>query len=128
MAEDDDRGDGLSDFIDPGNRLMAEFRPQDKKYGCVTSGRINSNRMITAAAGTAACSAAFDPFGGIQKTRVNPYDPALKFPGKEREPPNGMGCSGARHYPPDRYRCLSPDPVLNRDAARSDPQPRPLQK
>ncbi len=68
-----------------GSRLFAEYRPQENKLYYYLSDQISSTRMITDGTGTVVYSAAHDPYGGIQKTWVSTYDPALKFSGKERD-------------------------------------------
>jgi RHS repeat-associated protein len=122
MAEYDDGGNCLSDFIYMGNRLVAEYRPQESKYYYYASDQINSIRMITDDAGTVVYSTTFDPFGGIEKAWVSTYDPVMKFSGKEREPANEMDYFGARYYAHTRYRWISPDPVVPVDVAISNPQ------
>ncbi len=67
-------------------------------------------------------SAAYDPYGGIQKTWENIYDPKLKFSGKERDGDTGLDYFGARYYGYSSYRFISVDPVLDREEAISNPQ------
>ncbi len=67
-------------------------------------------------------SAAFDPYGGMQKQWVNTYQPSLKFSGKERESKSEMDYFGARYYDHQRYRFISVDPVINKDEALVNPQ------
>jgi len=50
--------------------------------------------MVTDETGTVVYSAAHDPYGGIQKTGVSTYEPALKFSGKERDAESGSITSG----------------------------------
>jgi len=122
MAEYDDSGSCLSDFIYMRNRLVAEYRPQESVYYYYTSDQINSTRMITDDTGTVVHSTTFDPFGGIEKAWVSTYDPALKFSGKERELANEMDYFGARYYAHTRYRWISPDPMINKDGAIANSQ------
>jgi RHS repeat-associated protein len=122
MAEYDDSGNCISDFIYMGNRLVAEYRPQESAYYYYASDQINSTRMITDDAGTVVYSTTFDPFGGIEKAWVSTYDPVMIFSGKEREPANEMDYFGARYYAHTRYRWISPDPVVPVDVAAFNPQ------
>jgi len=122
MAEYDDSGNCISDFIYMGNRLVAEYRPQESAYYYYASDQINSTRMITDDAGTVVYSTTFDPFGGIEKAWVSTYDPVMKFSGKEREPANEMDYFGARYYAHTRYRWISPDPVVNKEGAIANSQ------
>jgi RHS repeat-associated protein len=86
------------------------------------SDQVNSTRIVTDDSGTVVYSAAYDPYGGIQKTWENTYDPKLRFSGKERDSDSGLDYFGARHYSHSSYRFISTDPVLNREEAISNPQ------
>jgi len=78
--------------------------------------------MITNDSAIVVYSAAYDPYGGIQKTWVNTYDPKLKFSGKERDGDTSLDYFGARYYNHSSYRFISVDPVINREEAISNPQ------
>ena len=78
--------------------------------------------MITDETGAVVYSAAHDPYGGIQKTWVSTYNPALKFSGKERDAESGLDYFGARYFYTGHYRWLSADPVINREEALANPQ------
>ncbi len=67
-------------------------------------------------------SAAHGPYGDIQKTWANTYDPKLKFSGKERESYSNYDYFGARYYDHFSHRFLSPDPLRNKDEALTNPQ------
>jgi len=86
------------------------------------SDQINSTRMITDETGAVVYSAAYDPYGGIQKTWVSTYNPALKFSGKEWDSESGLDYFGARYSYAAHYRWLSVDPVINREEALANPQ------
>jgi RHS repeat-associated protein len=105
-----------------GNRLIAEYRPQEGKYYYYTSDQINSTRIVTNDSGAVVYAAAHDPFGGIQKTWTSTYDPSLKFSGKERDAESGLDYFGARYYDKEQYRFISVDPVINAGAAIGNPQ------
>ncbi|MFX1535259.1 MAG: choice-of-anchor D domain-containing protein, partial [Promethearchaeota archaeon] len=122
LAEYDTNGACVRDYIYIGNRLIAEYRPQETKYYYYASDQVNSIRMITDDSGTKVYSTAYDPYGGIQKTWENTYDPKLKFSGKERDNDSGLDYFGARYYGHSSYRFISTDPVINREEAISNPQ------
>ena len=105
-----------------GNRLIAEYRPQEDKYYYYTSDQINSTSIVTNDSGTVVYSAAYDPYGGVQKTWVNTYNPALKFSGKERDTESGLDYFGARYYDKAQYRFISVDPVSASMGMIHDPQ------
>jgi RHS repeat-associated protein len=73
---------------------------------------------------------AHDPYGGIQKTWVDTFDPKRKFSDKERDEETGLDYFGARYYSaPENsdghrgsYRWLSVDPVFITFAVLADPQ------
>jgi RHS repeat-associated protein len=67
-------------------------------------------------------SAAYDPYGGIQKTWTSTYTPTLRFSGKERDGESGLDYFGARYYDKAQYRFISVDPIMARTAALFDPQ------
>ena len=95
---------------------------QENKLYYYLPDQINSTRIITDQTGTVVYSAAHDPYGGIQKTWVSTYDPALKFSGKERDAESGLDYFGARYFYTGHYRWLSVDPIINREEALANPQ------
>jgi RHS repeat-associated protein len=105
-----------------GDRLLAEYQPQTGQIYYYTSDQVNSTRVVTDQNGVRVFAATYDPYGGIQKIWENSYMPAMKFSGKERDSESNLDYFGARYYGNYYYRWLSPDPVINRDAALSNPQ------
>jgi RHS repeat-associated protein len=95
---------------------------QTGKYYYYMSDQINSNRIVTDDTGTIVHSSAHGPYGEIQKTWINTYDPKLKFSGKEREAYSGLDYFGARYYDQNRYRFISVDPIINKEEAFVNPQ------
>ncbi|MEN6559666.1 MAG: RHS repeat-associated core domain-containing protein [Acidobacteriota bacterium] len=86
---------------------------------------------MTDDAGTVVYAEAHDPYGGIQKTWVNTFDPKRKFSDKERDEETGLDYFGARYYSAPgwadghasgSYRWLSLDPVLDRSKAIANSQ------
>jgi RHS repeat-associated protein len=122
MAEYDHNGNGVRDYIYMGSKLIAEYNVQTGKYYYYMSDQINSTRIVTDDAGTIVHSSAHGPYGEIQKTWVNTYDPKLKFSGKEREAYSGLDYFGARYYDHNRYRFISVDPIINKAEALVNPQ------
>jgi RHS repeat-associated protein len=122
MAEYDHEGNATKYYLYMGNRLIAEYHPQTNKYYYHMTDQINSTRIITDENGDVVFSAAYGPYGDKQKTWVNTYEPKLQFSGKERETYSGLDYFGARYYDPNRYRFLSVDPIINRQAALFNPQ------
>jgi RHS repeat-associated protein len=84
--------------------------------------QINSTRIITNGSGNVVFSEAAGPYGDIQKTWTNTYDPRLKFSGKEREGYSDLDYFGARYYDHKSYRFNSVDPIINKEEALSNPQ------
>jgi RHS repeat-associated protein len=107
-----------------GNRLLAEYQPSPSKLYYYISDQVNSTRLITDSSGNTVYSAAYAPFGQMQKVWVNTYDPKLKFSGKERENASysDVDYFGARYHANQYYRFLSPDPMINKDGAMANPQ------
>ncbi|MBP8600438.1 MAG: RHS repeat-associated core domain-containing protein [Candidatus Saccharicenans sp.] len=112
----------MRDYIYLGDRLLAEYQPQTGKIYYYTSDQVNSTRVVTDQNGVRVFAAVYDPYGGLQKIWENSYSPAMKFSGKERDTESNLDYFGARCYGNYYYRWLSPDPVVNRDAALSNPQ------
>jgi len=102
--------------------MVAEYQPQTGKYYYYTSDQIGSTRIVTDDAGHIVYAAAHDPYGGVQQTWVNVFNPELKFSGKEQDTESGLYYFGARYYDPTLYRFLSPDPVIPTDRAPYNPQ------
>ena len=84
--------------------------------------QINSSRIITNDSGNVVFSEAAGPYGDVQKTWTNTYDPKMKFSGKEREGYSDLDYFGARYYDHKSYRFNSVDPIINRVEALSNPQ------
>jgi len=99
-------------FFSIGAKMAAEYQPQTGKYYYYTSDQIGSTRIVTDDAGHIVYAAAHDPYGGVQQTWVNVFNPELKFSGKEQDTESGLYYFGARYYDPTLYRFLSPDPVI----------------
>ncbi|MBC7363433.1 MAG: hypothetical protein H5U07_02675 [Candidatus Aminicenantes bacterium] len=101
---------------------MAEYQPQTGKDYYYTTDQIGSNRMMTDDQGNMVYAAAHDPYGGVQQTWVNVFNPKLKFSGKEQDAESALYYFGARYYDPALHRFLSPDPVIPTDQALCNPQ------
>jgi RHS repeat-associated protein len=67
-------------------------------------------------------SEAYNPYGGVQKTWTDSFDPLPKFSGKERDKESELDYFGARYYDRSQYRFISVDPVITLKATLSDPQ------
>jgi RHS repeat-associated protein len=112
----------LKDYIYMSDRLIAEYDHVGSRYLFYTPDQINSTRIVTDQTGNVVYSAAHDPYGGIQQTWVNTFDPTPKFSGKERDAESGLDYFGARYYDRSQYRFISVDPIITDDRALSDPQ------
>jgi RHS repeat-associated protein len=122
LAEYDIYGECLKDYIYMGARLVAEFKPVTSQYFYYTQDQIGSTRVVTNDAGAVVYAEAHDPYGGIQKTWVNNFEPKRKFSDKERDEETGLDYFGARYYASTKYRWLSVDRVLNVDRSVANPQ------
>jgi RHS repeat-associated protein len=76
---------------------------------------------VTDDTGNIVYATAHDPYGGVQQTWVNVFNPELKFSGKEQDAESALYYFGARYYDPTLYRFLSPDPVIPTDRALYNP-------
>jgi RHS repeat-associated protein len=112
----------VRDYLYMGNRLVAEYQPLEAKYYYYTPDQINSTRIVTNDAGAVVYAAAHDPYGAIQQTWVNTYDPTPKFSGKERDAESGLDYFGARYYDRSQYRFISVDPIINPETFLQSPQ------
>lgn len=112
----------LKDYVYMGNRLIAENDHVGSRYLYYTPDQINSTRIVTDSTGTVVYSAAHDPYGGIQKTWVNTFDPKRKFSDKERDGETGLDYFGARYFNSLRYRFLNVDPIFNKAGRLAIPQ------
>jgi RHS repeat-associated protein len=122
MAEYNLTGQLVRDYIYIGNQLVAEYRGGSTYY-YYASDQVNSTRIVTDGLGNVAYSAAYDPFGGIQKTwEPTTYTPTMKFSGKERDEESQLDYFGARYFANVHYRFLSVDPVIGRVEAIENPQ------
>jgi RHS repeat-associated protein len=115
-------GTCLKDYIYMGDRLIAEYDHVGSRFLYYTPDQINSTRIVTDDTGTVVYSAAHDPYGGIQQTWVNTFDPTPKFSGKERDAESQLDYFGARYYDRSQYRFISVDPVVNVAKALFDSQ------
>jgi RHS repeat-associated protein len=105
-----------------GGRLVAEYDRVGSRYLYYTQDQVNSTRLVTDDTGTVVYSEAYNPYGGVQQTWVNSFDPVPKFSGKERDKESDLDYFGARYYDRSQYRFVSPDPKLVLQAAQADPQ------
>jgi RHS repeat-associated protein len=103
----------LKDYIYMGSRLVAEYDHVGARLLYYTPDQINSTRVITDQGGNVVYSAVHDPYGEIQQSWVNSYDPVLKFSGKERDQESELDYFGARYYDRSQYRFANADPKIN---------------
>jgi len=122
LAEYDENGVCVKNYIYMGKKLIAEYLPQTNEYYYFMSDQINSSRVVTDGTGTVVYSAAYGPYGDIQKVWTNTYEPKLKFSGKERNVYSNLDYFGARYYDNKSYRFTSVDPIINREEALTNPQ------
>ncbi len=122
LAEYDHNGSCVRDYIYTGNRLIAEYNPQTSEYFYYMTDQISSTRIITNSSGNVVFSEAYGPYGDVQKTWTNTYDPKMKFSGKEREGYSDLDYFGARYFDHKSYRFNSVDPVINKKEALYNPQ------
>ena len=112
----------VKEYVYIGSRLLAEYKPQGNRTYFYTPDQINSTRIVTDESGTVVYSAAHDPYGGIQQTWMNTYDPTPKFSGKERDSESQLDYFGARYYDKALYKFISVDPLVDGRRAISNPQ------
>lgn len=122
LAEYNLYGECVRDYIYMGAQLVAEYRPSPSQYLYYMGDQINSTRVVTDDTGTVVYSAAYDPYGGIQQTPVDSFDPALKFSGKERDGESGLDYFGARYYDMSQYRFVQADVPIDIAGACMNPQ------
>ena len=122
LAEYDVNGYLVREYIYFAGMLVAEYRNQESRLLYYASDQINSTRIVTDNLGNVVYSAAHEPYGGIQKTWVSSYNPALKFSGKERDAESELDYFGARYYDRSLYRFLSADPAISLQRGAANPQ------
>ncbi|MDI6699581.1 MAG: DUF5675 family protein [Candidatus Saccharicenans sp.] len=122
MAEYDGCGVCLREYINIGEKMVAEYQPATGRYFYYTTDQINSTRVVADDNGNVVYASVHDPYGGIHHTWVNNFNPELKFSGKEQDAESGLYYFDARYYDPTLYRFLSPDPVIPNDMAIYNPQ------
>jgi RHS repeat-associated protein len=105
-------GSCVRDYIYFGGQLVAEYDTVGQQIYYYTSDQIGSTRIVTNSAGVVVYAAAHDPYGGIQQTWVNAFNPTPKFSGKERDGESDLDYFGARYYDHSLYRFLSVDPKI----------------
>ena len=111
LAEYDILGNCLKDYLYLGNRVIAEYQPSSGEFHYYTPDQIGSTRLVTGGTGNIEYSAAFNAYGGVQRSWVDDFDPSVKYAGKERDEETEMDYYGARYYKHSSYRWISPDPV-----------------
>lgn len=112
LAEYDVHGDCIRDYIYFGSVFAAEYDPLTGEYFYYTQDHIGSTRIVTDDAGSAVSAEAYSPYGDIQKTWVNEFNPTFKYSGKERDTDTGFDYFGARYYSNKCYRWISTDPII----------------
>ena len=121
IAEYDVHGTCIKDYVYMKERLIAEYNAVSSQYYYYTQDQINSTRILTDDSGSVVFAEAYDPYGGIQKTWVNTYEPKREYSDKERDEESGFDYFGARYYLNSIYRWLSIDPVTNKTNAPFNP-------
>jgi RHS repeat-associated protein len=122
LAEYDENKVCQREYIYQGSTLVAEYQPVSNAYFYYTSDQINSTRVVTNQVGTVVYTAYYEPFGRTRINIIKSYAPRLEFSGKDRDDVTGLDYFGARWYSSKYYRFISPDPVVGRDEALTDPQ------
>jgi RHS repeat-associated protein len=72
---------------------------------------LGSSRVVTNATGTVCYEADFYPYGG-ERAVTTTCSQSYKFTGKERDTETGNDNFGARYYPNNLGRFLTPDPLM----------------
>jgi RHS repeat-associated protein len=121
LAEYNPYGACVKDYIYMGDHLIAEYKTLGSQYYYYTPDHIRSTRIVTDDSGTVVYSAAYDPYGGIQKTWVDTFNPTPKFSGKERDGESDLGYFGARYYDRAQYRFISVDPLISVSSTTTNP-------
>jgi RHS repeat-associated protein len=122
LAEYDHNGNCIRDYVYFGNLLLAEYKPQTNEFFYYMPDQVNSTRIILNENREVVFSEAYGPYGDVQKTWINTYDPKLKFSRKEREGYSDLDYFGARYFDHKNYRFNSLDPIINREEALYNPQ------
>lgn len=122
LAEYNNNGSCMKEYIYSAGQLIAEYLPQERNYYFYTSDQINSTRVILDSNGTKVYSAVYDAYGGVLNTSPFEYDPVLKFSGKERDHESELDNFGARYYNHSHSQFISTDPIINKEEALYNPQ------
>jgi RHS repeat-associated protein len=119
LLETDLSGSLQNEYIFFGGRRVA---PRDASGSVFHyfADHLGSSRVITNATGTVCYEADFYPYGG-ERAVTTTCSQNYKFTGKERDAETGNDNFGARYYPNNLGRFLTPDPLMASGRA-SNPQ------
>jgi RHS repeat-associated protein len=119
LLETDLSGGLLNEYIFFGGKRVAR-RDAAGNVFYYFADHLGSSRVITNATGTVCYEADFYPYGG-ERAVTTTCSQNYKFTGKERDTETGNDNFGARYYPNNLGRFLTPDPLMASGRA-SNPQ------
>lgn len=109
IAETNNTGQTLVEYVYLGDQLLAMIRPTEQVYYYHTD-HLGTPRVLTNSSGAVAWKAAYGPFGAVNIT-VAGIENNLRFPGQYYDTETGLHYNGNRYYDPKTGRYITPDPI-----------------
>jgi len=109
IAETNQAGQVLAEYIYLGDKLLAMIRPGESVY-YYHNDHLGTPQILTDDTGTVSWKAVYTPFGEAEIT-VAIVENNIRFPGQYYDQETGLHYNYFRDYKPDIGRYLTPDPI-----------------
>jgi RHS repeat-associated protein len=109
IAETNQSGQMLAEYVYLGDRLLAMIRPGESVY-YFHNDHLGTPQVLTDAAGSIAWKAAYTPFGEAVPS-IQTVDNPFRFAGQYYDQETGLHYNYFRYYNPQTGRYITPDPI-----------------
>ena len=109
IAETNQSGQMLAEYIYLGDQLLAMIRPGENAY-YFHNDHLGTPQVLTDATGSIAWKASYDPFGEAAIS-IQAVENPFRFPGQYYDPETGLHYNYFRYYNPQTGRYITPDPI-----------------
>jgi len=109
IAETNQSGEMLAEYIYLGDQLLAMIKPGETVY-YFHNDHLGTPKILTDGNGSIAWKALYTPFGEAVAS-IQTVDNPFRFPGQYYDPETGLHYNYFRYYNPQNGRYITPDPI-----------------
>jgi RHS repeat-associated protein len=109
IAETNQTGQMLAEYVYLGDQLLAMIKPGDAVY-YFHNDHLGTPQVLTDSTGAVAWKAAYTPFGDAV-TSIATVENPFRFPGQYYDSETGLHYNYFRYYNPQTGRYITPDPI-----------------